>query len=202
MGYESPKRLQQQIHRQQCWCVPWSCAPCTSSTRTIRSDIVANALFSDGAAAVVVSSADADYVGWELHAQISFVIPETSDLMGWQVGNHGFEMTLSPSVPEVIRTTLGPWLRDWLAEFDLGVEDIPSWAIHPGGPRILTATADGAGFDPALLGPSRKVLANHGNMSSPTVAFILERLQNAGAEPPCVMLGFGPGLTIEAALLG
>ncbi len=163
--------------------------------------IVANALFGDGAAAIVVRGSDDEGIGWELRSQSSFVIPETADLMAWKIGNHGFEMTLSPTVPAVIRTVLGPWLRDWLAQFDLRVEDVASWAVHPGGPRILTATAQAAGFDPELLKPSRDVLASYGNMSSPTVAFILERLQESGAQPPCVVLGFGPGLTIEAALL-
>jgi predicted naringenin-chalcone synthase len=64
----------------------------------------------------------------------------------------------------------------------------------------MTATADGAGFDPALLKPSQQILAQYGNMSSPTIAFILERLQQAGAPTPCVALAFGPGLTFEAGL--
>lgn len=163
--------------------------------------IVANALFSDGAAALVVRSANAATAGWRLHDQRSLVLPQTGDLMSWRIGNHGFEMTLSPRLPDVIRDNINPWLSEWLGEHDLGVADVNAWAIHPGGPRILTAAAEGAGFDPALLQPSQDVLARCGNMSSPTVAFILDRLQQSGARPPCVVLGFGPGLTIEAVLM-
>ncbi|MEQ9070818.1 MAG: 3-oxoacyl-[acyl-carrier-protein] synthase III C-terminal domain-containing protein, partial [Gimesia chilikensis] len=75
------------------------------------------------------------------------------------------------------------------------------WAIHPGGPRILNAVAETVGFEESLLSPSREVLARYGNMSSPTVLFILKKLQEEQARLPCVMLGFGPGLTIEAALI-
>ncbi len=163
--------------------------------------IVANALFSDGAAAILIRRHQPGSRAWRWHDQTSRVLPQTSDLMSWRIGDHGFEMTLSPRLPEIIRCNLNPWLSLWLADHSLRISDIRSWAIHPGGPRILTAAAQGAGFDPQLLLPSQQVLADYGNMSSPTVAFILERLMQAGASPPCVVLAFGPGLTIEAALL-
>ncbi len=122
--------------------------------------------------------------------------------MTWRVGSHGFEMTLSAEVPDLISTHLGPWLTSWLAESDLGVTDIGSWAVHPGGPRVLDATVRSLGLPPAATNASREVLAEHGNMSSPTLGFILQRLRAAGALRPCVALGFGPGLVVEAALLG
>ncbi|MDF1747225.1 MAG: 3-oxoacyl-[acyl-carrier-protein] synthase III C-terminal domain-containing protein, partial [Gimesia sp.] len=81
------------------------------------------------------------------------------------------------------------------------IEEIGSWAIHPGGPRILNAVAEAVGFDEWQLTPSREILAEYGNMSSPTVLFILKKLQSQNAKLPCVMLGFGPGLAIEAALI-
>jgi predicted naringenin-chalcone synthase len=164
--------------------------------------IVANALFSDGAASMIVQAHSEGTAGWGLRGQRSLVIPGTTDMMSWRIGDHGFEMTLSPLVPDVIRKSLNPWLTSWLAEFGLDVSDVTAWAIHPGGPKILTATAEAAGFDPALLQPSFDILERFGNMSSPTVAFILEHLQLSGVEPPCVMLAFGPGLTVEAALWG
>ena len=120
--------------------------------------------------------------------------------MSWRIGDHGFQMTLSPGVPDIIRDTLKPWLTEWLDEVGLSVPEISCWAIHPGGPKILSATADAIGLTHAELSPSLEILEHYGNMSSPTVAFILERLQDSGAEPPCVMIAFGPGLTIEAAL--
>jgi len=191
--------------------------------------IVANALFGDGAAALVggapeshsnatasdVNVAAEASVGqngarrhvWHVLDQRSIVLPDSEDLMSWRVGDHGFVMSLSPRVPEMIRGSLRPWMADWLADHRLAIDEIGSWAVHPGGPRILTACAESLGLDRAMLETSRQVLARYGNMSSPTVLFILERLRDehlsgGNRQLPCVALAFGPGLTIEAALIG
>ena len=162
--------------------------------------LVANALFSDGAAALVLGEESPASPGWKLRDQRSWLIPGTRQMMSWRIGNHGFEMSLSPEVPGVIQTTLRPWLAGWLSERGLTVAEIAGWAIHPGGPRILTACADGLNIDRQHLQTSQAVLAEFGNMSSPTVLFILDRLRRAEHTRPCVALAFGPGLTIEAAL--
>src|SRR5437773_11629928 len=120
--------------------------------------------------------------------------------MTWSVGDHGFEMTLSKRVPGLIAAHLRPWLEAWLRPHGLAPADVASWAVHPGGPRILTAVEEALGLDRSATAVSREVLATCGNMSSPTVLFILDRLQRAGAARPCVALGFGPGLAAEAAL--
>jgi predicted naringenin-chalcone synthase len=164
--------------------------------------IVANALFSDGAAAAVVRQAtETATADWRVTASGSTVIPETADLMEWHIRDHGFEMVLSPQVPEVIRRELRPWLADWLANHGLTIEAVGSWAVHPGGPRILQATAQAAGFEAAHLDDSQQILARYGNMSSATLLFILERLRRRNAPRPCLALAYGPGLTIEAALM-
>jgi predicted naringenin-chalcone synthase len=164
--------------------------------------IVANALFSDGAAAVVGTTNDSISRNWRLLDQFSCLLPETSNLMSWRIGDHGFEMRLSPQVPGVIQQMLRPWLCQQLERHALQLDDIRGWAIHPGGPRILTACADALELNDGQIEPSQQVLADYGNMSSPTVLFILERLRAAGDCLPCVVLAFGPGLTIEAALIG
>ncbi len=163
--------------------------------------MVANALFADGAAAAVVAQGPTTSEGWRMVAQKSWILSETADLMQWRIGDHGFEMTLSNKVPDVIRNCVGEPLRNWLADCGLSVQDIRSWAVHPGGVRILSACAEGVGFDTALLTASRHILSHYGNMSSPTVLFILEQLRKMNQPRPCVMLAFGPGLTIEAALV-
>ncbi|HAH47099.1 MAG TPA: type III polyketide synthase, partial [Planctomycetaceae bacterium] len=164
--------------------------------------IVANALFADGAAAVVgKQSQSRSGEQWELVASGSTVVPDSEEMMSWRIGDHGFEMTLSPQIPDLIKARLRPWLENWLAGQGIRIEEVGSWAIHPGGPRILTVVADAVGFEEEKLAPSREILSEFGNMSSPTVLFILQRLQAAQAARPCVMLGFGPGLTIEAALV-
>lgn len=175
------------LHQQYGWC---------------PEKIVANALFADGAAAVVGRQAPADLTDrWQLIASGSTIVPDSEEMMSWRIGNHGFEMTLSPRIPDLINERLRPWLRQWLQQQGLQIEDVGSWAIHPGGPRILNAVAEAVGFDESRLNPSREILARYGNMSSPTVLFILKKLQAEQAPLPCVMLGFGPGLTIEAALI-
>jgi alpha-pyrone synthase len=120
--------------------------------------------------------------------------------MTWTIGNHGFDMTLSAKVPGMIADNLGPWMASWLREHDLAIADVASWAVHPGGPRIVTAVESALGIDRTRTWASREVLAQFGNMSSPTVLFILQRLRETSAPRPCVAVGFGPGLTAEAAL--
>ncbi len=120
--------------------------------------------------------------------------------MSWRIGNHGFVMTLSPRVPELINRCLPQWMEGWLATHGLSVGDIRSWAVHPGGPRITRAVASCLGLPADAVALSDQVLAQCGNMSSPTLLFILDRLRRANAPRPCVALGFGPGLAAEAAL--
>jgi predicted naringenin-chalcone synthase len=120
--------------------------------------------------------------------------------MTWAVGDHGFDMTLSTKVPNLIAAHLRPWLETWLGRHGLTVGEVGSWAVHPGGPRVLQSVADALGLDAAATAVSHDVLTTHGNMSSPTLLFILDRLRRTGATPPCVALGFGPGLAVEAAL--
>lgn len=164
--------------------------------------LVSNSLFADGAAAVVGHGSHQPATDtWRLAACGSSILPGTDRLMGWYIGNHGFEMTLSPRLPDTIRQTLRPWLTQWLAEQHTSIEQIGSWAVHPGGPKILDACGEAAQLSHEDLEPSRSVLAEYGNMSSPTVLFILNELRAANAPRPCVMLAFGPGIAIEIALV-
>jgi len=164
--------------------------------------LVANTLFADGAAAVVgVPVQNGETSGWNVQAQGTFLMPNSGDAMSWRIGDHGFRMTLSAEVPELIRTNLGGWLGGWLQQQGLALEDVGSWAVHPGGPRILDAVEDAVALENGALDVSRGVLRGHGNMSSPTVLFVLERLRKADAPLPCVTLAFGPGLVVEALLV-
>lgn len=190
--------------------------------------IVSNALFADGAAAVVLgrsplapreelpsapSNSDLEPIArsaslsrseratWQLLASGSVVLPDTLDDMGWRIRDHGFEMTLSARVPELIKQHLRPWLSEWLGSRGLKLDDVGSWAFHPGGPRILSAAGEALGLRREQWAASESVLAEFGNMSSPTILFILDRLRQKAVSGPCVALAFGPGLTIEAALL-
>jgi alpha-pyrone synthase len=162
--------------------------------------LVANAIFADGAAAVVGKASGGHAVAWRLAASGSCLIPDSAPDMNWAVGNHGFEMTLSRRVPGLIAKHLRPWLESWLADNGLSLRDVGSWAIHPGGPKILSAAQESLGLPAEALAASWGVFAEYGNMSSPTVLFVLDRLRKQNAPRPCVALGFGPGLVVEAAL--
>jgi len=164
--------------------------------------IVANALFADGAGAAVVRAAGTGPGRpLALAAHGSWLAPDSEPAMTWRIGDHGFQMTLSAEVPGLIRSTLRGQVEPWLAAQGLALDDVATWAVHPGGPRILTAAADALELPPDALAVSREVLADHGNMSSPTILFILRRLLDADAPRPWVALAFGPGLTTEALLL-
>ena len=171
--------------------------------------IVANALFADGAAALVAtgegaltSVPSAPTLGLDrLIASGSLLVPDSSEAMSWAIEDHGFVMGLSPQVPDLIAQHLRPWLEGWLAQHQLTLDAIGCWAVHPGGPRILSAVTETLGLDPALIEPSRSVLRECGNMSSPTLLFILERLRGSGAPGPCLAMAFGPGLCVEVVLL-
>jgi alkylresorcinol/alkylpyrone synthase len=166
--------------------------------------MLGNALFADGAGAAILGadeapSADAN-TGWRLAATGSYLFPGTADAMTWSIGNHGFAMTISTELPSLIQANLGVWLSNWLDRNGLAVSDVRSWAVHPGGPRIVEAVDAAMGLRREQTAVSREILASHGNMSSATVLFIIEALLARQAEPPCVVLGFGPGLVAEAAL--
>lgn len=163
--------------------------------------LVANAIFADGAAAMVGGGRPLpEPDGWVLSASGASLLEDSSELMAWRIGNHGFEMALSARVPGVIERELRPWLDAWLAEQGISVDQIATWALHPGGPRILEACAQATGIKREDYAISQEVLGEFGNMSSPTIMFILDRLRRRNAPRPCLAIGFGPGLAVEAAL--
>lgn len=165
--------------------------------------VLANALFADGAAAIVArgdrpSPPAAGQLG--LAATGSVLLPATCEAMSWRIGDHGFVMTLSREVPALIEKHLRPFVSEWLGEHGLRIAEIGSWAIHPGGPRILAAAEEALGLPQESTRVSREVLRDFGNMSSPTVLFVLDRLRRDNAARPIVALAFGPGLIVQAAL--
>ena len=160
---------------------------------------VANAIFADGAAAVVGSGTGTG-TEWRVAATGSCLIPDSAGAMHWRVGDHGFEMGMTRRIPTLIARHLKPWLDAWLGDHGLSQADVGSWAVHPGGPKIVAAVEESLGLPAGATAVSRGVYADCGNMSSPTVLFILGRLRAADAPRPCVAIGFGPGLVAEAVL--
>jgi len=165
--------------------------------------IVANALFADGSASVVLGRQRENHSSSRLRmiGSGSTLVDDSLDAMSWRIADHGFEMTLSSAVPQRIAATIRPWMEQWLARFGLDLGAIRTWAVHPGGPRILSAFAEAIEIPKTALDHSFETLASYGNMSSATVLFIMNSILETQPEPGfLVAVAFGPGLTVEAAL--
>lgn len=167
--------------------------------------VIANALFSDGSAAVVCRRAaevpTPDHGTLRMIRSGSHIVPRTTGAMSWRIGDHGFEMTLSQKVPALIEQNLKSWMTGFLAREGLSIESVSGWAIHPGGPRILDACLMALSLPANAVDASRRILAQYGNMSSATVLFLIDEIRQQQINGPIVALGFGPGLTIEAMLM-
>lgn len=167
----------------------------------IPDKLVSNALFADGAAALVGGNNVRQTTRWQVAATASFMLPDSVESMSWELGDYGFEMSLSATVPGRIAESLRPWVSQWLKSQGLTLADVAHWVIHPGGPRIVGAVAESLGLPPAATDASREILSKYGNMSSPTVLFIADRLARSNAMGPGVMMAFGPGLVAEVTLV-
>lgn len=170
--------------------------------------ILASSVFADGAAAAIVSAkpTDSPAAVIEFDAWSTALVPDGETDMAWTIGDLGFEMVLSAAVPKLIGEHLADALEPLLATGGdpVAVEQIDRWAIHPGGRSILDRVQQRLDLDDEQLEPSRSVLRLYGNMSSATVLFILQRLladASPGVDERICALAFGPGLTIESALL-
>lgn len=164
--------------------------------------VLSASLFADGGAAVVVSArAPQGEAALRIEALQQALTPAGEAEMAWTIGDQGFEMTLSSYVPELLGSQLGALVGPLLEAQRLRPDEIPHWAVHPGGRAILDQTAAALGLKGPQLEASRRVLAEFGNMSSATVLFVLERLQKR-AEPGERILGlaFGPGLSVASGL--
>jgi alkylresorcinol/alkylpyrone synthase len=163
--------------------------------------LVAHALFSDAAAAAVVTP---DGPGLEVLDIAALTDTSTAGYMTWDVTDLGFKMGLSTKVPEVLDRHVERLTDDLLAGHGLRRADVAAWAVHPGGPRIVDVVADRLGLPQDELDPSRATLAEHGNCSSATVLLVLDRIRaerDLRAGDHVVAMAFGPGLTLYAALL-
>jgi predicted naringenin-chalcone synthase len=175
--------------------------------------LIGVSLFGDGAVAVVATGADWTshrnalspnaYHGPRVLATQSRVIPDTVDVMGWNVGSSGFQLVMTRDVPKMADDYLADEVGGFLADHGLTIDDISTWVCHPGGPKVLDSIEDALGLPPEALVHSRNSMRDHGNISS---ASVLDVLGRTVAEPPPagsygVMLAMGPGFSFELLLL-
>jgi alkylresorcinol/alkylpyrone synthase len=178
-------------------------------TEVTTADLVASALFGDGAAAVVAAGEDRPGSGPDgrlprVLATRSEVYPDSTDTLGWRLGADGFRIVLTADLAEVVERGLNGSVTAFLAAHGLTVDDIGPWIIHPGGPKVLDAAQAALKLPDEALAPSRRSLSAAGNMSSVSVLHILELVIDADPPPPGsygVMIGLGPGVSAELVLL-
>jgi alkylresorcinol/alkylpyrone synthase len=167
-----------------------------------KASIIATALFGDGAAAAVVV-ADAGAGGRALEVQAERLWPDTLDMMGWRVDPSGFGVVLSVGLPGFIAERLPETIDEVFAETGLDRASVDRFVCHPGGTKVLEALERALPVPEGALDHERAVLADYGNMSAPTVYFVLERVLQAGAHPGRLMVSAkGPGFTAVFQALG
>ena len=165
---------------------------------------ISASLFGDGAAAVVVAGAAVPGTGPRIVATRSVFYPDTQDVMGWDISERGFRIVLSRGVPDIVKRHLADDVDAFLAERGLGRDDIGSWIIHPGGPRVLEAVD--AALDPphGALDPSWRSLRKVGNISSVSVLLVLQDVMTHQRPAPGtwgLLAALGPGFCSELVLL-
>jgi alkylresorcinol/alkylpyrone synthase len=167
-------------------------------------NLISTGLFGDGAAAAVVAGSNAGFTGPEIVATRSVFYPNTQDVMGWNISEDGFRIVLSPDVPNVIRENLGNDVDTFLHDQGVRRDEIASWIIHTGGPRVLEAVAEALDLKDDALDASWDSLRKVGNLSSASVLVVLEEyLAHRRGEPGTysVLAAMGPGFCSELLLL-
>ena len=176
------------------------CSACFSRDPSPE-NLVALALFADGAAAAIVGTEGEGPVLVDFSSGYDF---DHIEALSFGLTQSGFRIALDPSIPDVIARNIEHTVGSLLARNGVSMAQVSTWCFHPGGSRILDAVQVALGLDDRAMQPSRRVLASYGNMSSPTVLFTLAEALNASPPPRGthgILASFGPGLGIEAALM-
>jgi alkylresorcinol/alkylpyrone synthase len=167
-------------------------------------NLISTGLFGDGAAAVVVAGSETGLDGPQVIDTRSTFYPHTERVMGWDISERGFQIVLSPEVPQVIENNLRSDVDHFLSDHGLNRNDISSWIIHTGGPKVLDAVANALELKDGELEASWKCLDRVGNLSSASVLVVLEDfLANRRGEPGSygLMAAMGPGFCSELVLV-
>ncbi|WP_261664135.1 type III polyketide synthase [Deinococcus sp. Marseille-Q6407] len=167
------------------------------------SNWVGLALFADGAAAAVLTAPDLDAAPARLalHGARSTLIPDSEDIMGWDVVDAGLRVRFSRSIPALVREMMAGNVAETLDSAGWTQDDLSFYAVHPGGVKVLEAYGEVLNLSPDDLSASWDVLRRHGNMSSATVLFVLERLLASGVKGRGLLSAMGPGFSAEQVLL-
>ncbi|MDB5422591.1 MAG: chalcone synthase [Phenylobacterium sp.] len=164
-----------------------------------KADIVSTAIFGDGAAACVVRAGEGGFAQVAGFAEHTW--PDTLDIMGWRIDADSLGVVLDRALPPFVRNQMRPVVERMLAGQNLALEDVDRFVCHPGGMKVIEAIEAAFDLGQGSLGQERQVLAEHGNMSSPTVLFILDRVRRANMPRRSVLTAMGPGFTASTVTL-
>jgi alkylresorcinol/alkylpyrone synthase len=164
-----------------------------------KANIVATALFGDGAAACVLRAGEAGTAMIEMSGQHNW--PDTLDIMGWSIDPQGLGVILDRALPPFAEANMAPAMAGILERGGLRLDDIDQFAFHPGGTKIVEALERALSLGQGALAHERAVLAEYGNMSAPTALFVLERVIRAGLPSRTLLTAMGPGFTATCVSL-
>jgi alkylresorcinol/alkylpyrone synthase len=167
------------------------CTLAFRSDRSAKADVISSALFGDGAAAAVLRAERCD-AAISIGTAAEHTWPNTLDIMGWTVDPAGFGVVLSRSLPRFVEQRLAAPVRRFVKAAKLMA---PQFVCHPGGAKVLDAIETALELQKGTLRDERDILRGHGNMSAPTVLFVLERALKRGLRGPAVLSALGPGFT-------
>jgi alkylresorcinol/alkylpyrone synthase len=164
-----------------------------------KANMVATALFGDGAAACILRAGEGGMA--EIEACGEHTWPNTLDIMGWDVDAQGFEVIFAQAIPSFAEQNIQPAISGILHHAGIGMNDVERFVCHPGGTKVIVALENALGLAPGTLDHERNVLREYGNMSAATVLFVLEQAIRAGLPHRCVLTAMGPGFTASCASL-
>ena len=164
-----------------------------------KSNIVATALFGDGAAACVLRSGNGGISAVEMEGQHTW--PDTLNIMGWDVDPQGFGVIFDRAIPPFAEAHIAPAVSGILGRAGLGLTDIDRFACHPGGAKVIDALERAFALGQGALNHERAILAEYGNMSAPTALFVLERHIQSGLPLRTLLTAMGPGFTASCVSL-
>jgi len=164
-----------------------------------KANIVASALFGDGAAACVLRAGEAGIA--EIEAAGEHTWPDTLDIMGWDLDSQGFEVIFAQAIPSFAEANIGPAVTGILERAKIRMGDVDRFVCHPGGAKVVVALETALQIGQGSLDHERAVLRDYGNMSAPTVLFVLDHTLRAGLPPRSVLMAMGPGFSASCVSL-
>jgi alkylresorcinol/alkylpyrone synthase len=173
---------------------------CRNTDHTIK-NFISTALFGDGAAALLLRRAPEGQTSRSLVASGEHMWRQSEHMMGWSIEDDGFGVVLSPDIPRCAREELRPAVDHFLASHGLALGDLAGVVMHPGGRKVLEAAESALALPQGAFHHAWDVLAEYGNMSSPTALFVLQRTLTAEASGLHLLIAFGPGFSVSFALL-